>query len=283
MDPQPQPATGPVSPETQLTWKSEAAAFAADRVANGATLGLGSGSTAELALQALAQRIKNEGLRVTGVPTSERTRQVALSLGIPLADLDAVTTLDMSIDGADEVLLPSLDLVKGHGGALLREKMIAAASRYRVIVVDATKIVQTIGATGPIPVEVVSLWLAAHRHTPGDVGRASSIANRYSSGRRDDQRGAIRHRRRQLCTGLRVRGDSRSGGYGERDQECHRSRGARPLCDDDRARTCRRAERRPDLRALSLIAPPVSRSLANLLHFFEVEETGGNGVRAKGR
>jgi ribose 5-phosphate isomerase A len=162
VDPQPQPATGPVSPETQLTWKREAATFAADRVANGATLGLGSGSTAELALHALAQRIKNEGLHVTGVPTSERTRQLAVSLGIPLADLDAVTTLDMSIDGADEVLLPSLDLVKGHGGALLREKMIAAASRYRVIVVDATKIVQTIGATGPIPVEVVSFgW----RHT----------------------------------------------------------------------------------------------------------------------
>jgi ribose 5-phosphate isomerase A len=162
VDPQPQPPTSPVSLETQLAWKREAAAFAADRVANGATLGLGSGSTAELALQALAQRIKNEGLRVSGVPTSERTRQVASSLGIPLADLDTVTTLDMSIDGADEVLLRSLDLVKGHGGALLREKMIAAASRYRVIVVDATKIVQTIGATGPIPVEVVPFgW----RHT----------------------------------------------------------------------------------------------------------------------
>ena len=162
MDPQSQPATSPVSPETQLAWKREAASFAADRVANGATLGLGSGSTAELALQALAQRIKNEGLRITGVPTSERTRQLAVSLGIPVADLDAVTTLDMSIDGADEVLLPSLDLVKGHGGALLREKMIAAASRYRVIIVDATKIVQTIGATGPIPVEVIPFgW----RHT----------------------------------------------------------------------------------------------------------------------
>ena len=162
MDPQPQSATSPVTPETQLAWKREAATFAADRVANGATLGLGSGSTAELALQALAQRIKNEGLRITGVPTSERTRQIAVSLGIPVADLDAVTTLDMSIDGADEVLLPSLDLVKGHGGALLREKMIAAASRYRVIIVDATKIVQTIGATGPIPVEVIPFgW----RHT----------------------------------------------------------------------------------------------------------------------
>jgi ribose 5-phosphate isomerase A len=162
VDPQSQPTTGPVSPETQLAWKREAAAFAADRVANGATLGLGSGSTAELALQALAQRIKNEGLRITGVPTSERTRQLAVSLGIPVADLDTVTTLDMSIDGADEVLLPSLDLVKGHGGALLREKMIAAASRYRVIIVDATKIVQMIGATGPIPVEVIPFgW----RHT----------------------------------------------------------------------------------------------------------------------
>jgi ribose 5-phosphate isomerase A len=162
VDPQPQTAPGSVTPETQLAWKREAAAFAADRVANGATLGLGSGSTAELALQALALRIKNEGLRVTGVPTSERTRQIAVALGIPVADLDAVTTLDMSIDGADEVLLPSLDLVKGHGGALLREKMVAAASRYRVIIVDETKIVQTIGATGPIPVEVVPFgW----RHT----------------------------------------------------------------------------------------------------------------------
>jgi ribose 5-phosphate isomerase A len=162
VDPQSQPTTDPVPPETQLAWKREAAAFAADRVANGATLGLGSGSTAELALQALAQRIKNEGLRITGIPTSERTRQIAVSLGISVADLDAVTTLDMSIDGADEVLLPSLDLVKGHGGALLREKMIAAASRYRVIIVDATKIVQTIGATGPIPVEVIPFgW----RHT----------------------------------------------------------------------------------------------------------------------
>jgi ribose 5-phosphate isomerase A len=162
VEPQPQAANSPITPETQLAWKSEAAAFAAERVANGSTLGLGSGSTAELALQALAQRIKNEGLRVTGVPTSERTRQVAVSLDIPLADLDAVTTLDMSIDGADEVLLPSLDLVKGHGGALLREKMIAAASRYRVIIVDATKIVQTLGATGPIPVEVIPFgW----RHT----------------------------------------------------------------------------------------------------------------------
>jgi ribose 5-phosphate isomerase A len=168
VDPQPQTATGSVAPETQLAWKREAAAFAADRVANGATLGLGSGSTAELALQALAHRIKNEGLRVTGVPTSERTRQLAVSLGIPVADLDNVTTLDMSIDGADEVLLPSLDLVKGHGGALLREKMVAAASRYRVIIVDETKIVQTIGATGPIPVEVIPFgW----RHTAARLER----------------------------------------------------------------------------------------------------------------
>ena len=192
-------------------------------------------------MQPLARRIKNEGLRVTGVPTSERTRQLAVSLGIPLADLDAVTTLDMSIDGADEVLLPSLDLVKGHGGALLREKMIAAASRYRVIVVDATKIVQTIGATGPIPVEVIPFgW----RHTATRLEQlgASHIAHRSGSGRRDVRSGAICHRRRQLRAGLRVRSHSRSGGHGERDQERHRRRGARPLRDDDRARACRGAK-----------------------------------------
>jgi ribose 5-phosphate isomerase A len=162
VDPQTQPATGHVTAESQLAWKREAAEFAAERVPNGATLGLGSGSTAELALQALGRRMRDEGLRITGVPTSERTRQIAVSLGIPVTDLDAITTLDMSIDGADEVLLPGLDLVKGHGGALLREKMIAAASRFRVIIVDATKLVQAIGSTGPIPVEVIPFgW----RHT----------------------------------------------------------------------------------------------------------------------
>lgn len=132
----------------------EAARAAVAAVPDNIVLGLGSGTTSELMLQALAQRVR-VGLRVVGVPTSERTRDIASSLGIPVANLDDVGMLDMSIDGADEVSLPTLDLIKGHGGALLREKLIAAASRYRVIIVDASKLVRELGTIGPVPVEVI--------------------------------------------------------------------------------------------------------------------------------
>ncbi len=132
---------------------------------NGCVLGLGSGTTAELMLHALAERVRS-GLRVVGVPTSERTRQLAASLGIPIADLDDVATLNMSIDGADEVLLPTLDLIKGRGGALLREKLIAAASRDRVIIVDASKLVSELGSRSPVPIEVTPFgW----RHTAARI------------------------------------------------------------------------------------------------------------------
>jgi ribose 5-phosphate isomerase A len=131
-----------------------AARAAVTAVPAGATLGLGSGSTAELMLEELAARIRQEGLRVVGVATSERTQRLAAALGIPLAGLDDVSQLDMSIDGADEIALPALDLVKGRGGALLREKLVAAASGFRVIIADATKIVQTLASAHAIPVEV---------------------------------------------------------------------------------------------------------------------------------
>lgn len=137
-------------------WKMEAARAAVADVPDspsGTVLGLGSGSTAELMVQVLAERVR-AGLRVTGVPTSERTRALASSLGIPLIALDDVESLDMSIDGADEVALPTLDLIKGRGGALLREKMIAWTSRFRIIIVDASKLVPVIGAHFPIPVEI---------------------------------------------------------------------------------------------------------------------------------
>lgn len=153
------------SPQLQETWKLAAARAAVAAVPNGCVLGLGSGTTAELMLHALAERVRS-GLRVVGVPTSERTRQLAASLGIPIADLDDVATLDMSIDGADEVLLPTLDLIKGRGGALLREKLIAAASRDRVIIVDASKLVSELGIHSPVPIEVTPFgW----RHTAGHI------------------------------------------------------------------------------------------------------------------
>jgi ribose 5-phosphate isomerase A len=163
--------SGAVSPRLQETWKLEAARAATRAVPDGYVLGLGSGTTAELMLQALAERV-HAGLRVVGVPTSERTRQRAATLGIPLADLDDVATLDMSIDGADEVMLPTLDLIKGRGGALLREKLIAAASRYRVIIVDASKLVSELGSHSPVPIEVTPFgW----RHT---AERIAALAGR---------------------------------------------------------------------------------------------------------
>jgi ribose 5-phosphate isomerase A len=150
-----------MSPEVQTAWKLEAARAAVAAIPSGVALGLGSGTTAELMLRALAERVR-AGLRVVGVPTSERTRQFAAALGIPLTGIDDVATLDMSIDGADEVLPLSLDLIKGHGGALLHEKLIAAASRERVIIVDVSKLVRALGARGPVPVEVTPFgW----RHT----------------------------------------------------------------------------------------------------------------------
>lgn len=133
--------------------KRTAAAYAAGLVEDGMTVGLGSGSTAEIAVASLGDRYR-EGLRFRGVPTSEKTAAIARSYGIPLIDLDGAGTLDLTIDGADEVD-PALDLIKGHGGALLREKLVGMATAFYVIVVDASKLVTRLGQGSPIPVEVV--------------------------------------------------------------------------------------------------------------------------------
>jgi ribose 5-phosphate isomerase A len=154
-------SSGMPGAETLAEWKRLAARAAVAAIPDGAILGLGSGTTAELMLAELAERVR-QGLRVTGIPTSETTRAHAASFQIPLVELDAAPTLTMSIDGADEVLLPQLHLVKGRGGALLREKLVASSSAFRVIVVDASKLVPSLATHAPIPVEVVPFgW----RHT----------------------------------------------------------------------------------------------------------------------
>jgi ribose 5-phosphate isomerase A len=145
---------GGADEQNQTAWKRAAAAAAVAAIPEDCVLGLGSGTTAELMLEALAARVR-QGLRVTGVATSERTHALAVASGIPLLALDDAPALDMSIDGADEVVLPALHVVKGHGGALLREKLVAAASRQRVIIVDDTKVVSALGERDPIPVEVI--------------------------------------------------------------------------------------------------------------------------------
>lgn len=133
--------------------KAAAARAAAALIEPGMVVGLGSGTTAELAVHALGRRV-NEGLRFTGVPTSRATEAIARTYGIPMKRLDERVRLDLYIDGADEVD-PELNLVKGHGGALLREKLVASASQRFVVIVDQSKLVERLGERAPIPVEVV--------------------------------------------------------------------------------------------------------------------------------
>jgi ribose 5-phosphate isomerase A len=134
--------------------KARAATRAVEEVKNGMVLGLGSGTTMAFVLQVLAARIKT-GLKIAGVPSSERTAAEATRLGIPLADLALHRRLDLTIDGADQIARGALDLVKGLGGALLREKMIALASERMIVVADQTKLVGKLGGATPVPVEIV--------------------------------------------------------------------------------------------------------------------------------
>jgi len=141
--------------------KAEAAdAALAHEVKPGMRLGLGTGSTAEAFVAALGRRVA-EGLAVVGVPTSERTALQARSLGIPLTTLEETPELDLAIDGADEVG-PGLALVKGGGGALLREKIVAAAAGRFVVIADRSKVVPALGAF-PLPIEVVPFGIGATR------------------------------------------------------------------------------------------------------------------------
>jgi len=133
--------------------EKEAAARASLRfVKDGQVVGLGTGSTAAYFIQLLGEQVKN-GLRIRGIPSSDRSREQAASLGIPLTTLDECQQIDVTVDGADEVD-PELRLIKGGGGALLREKIVASASRQLVIVADATKKVPVLGRF-PLPVEVI--------------------------------------------------------------------------------------------------------------------------------
>lgn len=131
--------------------KIEAARAALAHVEDGMKLGIGSGSTAEEFVRLLAVRV-GEGLSVVGVPTSARTEALCRELGVPLTTLDDALRLDLTIDGADEID-PSLALIKGGGGALLREKIVAAASARMIVIADASKLVDTLGRY-PLPVEI---------------------------------------------------------------------------------------------------------------------------------
>jgi ribose 5-phosphate isomerase A len=140
--------------------KAAAAHAAVAMVEDGHIVGLGTGSTTSLALGLLGQRVA-EGLHVIGIPTSEETEPEARRLGIPLSTLGEHDRIDVTIDGADEVDVATLSLLKGRGGALLREKIIASASEQLIIIVDETKLVDRLGVQCPVAVEVVPFgWQA---------------------------------------------------------------------------------------------------------------------------
>ena len=138
--------------------KRQAAARALERVGDGMKLGLGTGSTARHFVELLGERV-SAGLKVIGVPTSEATRANAERCGIPLTTLDDIDRLDLTVDGADEVD-PALNLIKGGGGALLREKIVAAASDRMIVIADESKWVEALGRF-PLPIELIPFGLSA--------------------------------------------------------------------------------------------------------------------------
>lgn len=156
--------SAPMNVPQQNQWKKDAAEAAAKLVESGMIVGLGTGSTAAYLVSALARRVAEEGLRFVGMPTSERTAEQARSLKIPLTTFAEHVEIDLTIDGADEVLPGPLYLIKGHGGALLREKIVAAASKRMVVVADETKIVERLGSLVSVPTEVAPYgWQATQK------------------------------------------------------------------------------------------------------------------------
>jgi len=154
--------------------KRAAAEAAAGLVEDDMVVGLGTGSTAAFAVTALARR-RAQGLRFVGIPTSERTAAQAREAGIPLSSFAEHRQIDLTIDGADEVERGTLNLIKGLGGALLREKIVAAASRRLAIVVDEAKLVDRLGTHAPVPVEVVAFGLEATQAALEALGASARL------------------------------------------------------------------------------------------------------------
>jgi len=161
--------------------KRRAAAHALTFVTDGMRIGLGTGSTARHFVELLAEKVR-DGLNVLGVPTSVATLEQAVSLDVPIATLDEAGPLDLCVDGADEVG-PGLALIKGGGGALLREKIVASAAREMIVIADETKAVPVLGKF-PLPIEVVDFGVASTERLLAEAVRAAGCEGRLSA-RRD--------------------------------------------------------------------------------------------------
>lgn len=161
--------------------KQLAAAAAVDRLQSGMVVGLGTGSTTRFALERIAELMRAGRLeRIIAIPSSIQTETAARELGIPLTDFEAHAVIDITIDGADEVD-PQLNLIKGGGGALLREKVLAQASRRNIIIVDASKLSERLGTRWALPVEVVPFARAAEERFLASLGAAVALRTRNGS------------------------------------------------------------------------------------------------------
>ncbi len=154
--------------------KRIAGRWAADYIEDGMVVGLGTGSTVQYTLERLAEMIAEGNIDIVGIPSSKATEKVAENLGIPLSSLDEHTHIDITIDGADEVD-PELNLIKGGGGALLREKMIAYHSEQVIIVVDQSKMVDLLGLKFCLPIEVVPFWNSSIINNVEDIGCSANL------------------------------------------------------------------------------------------------------------
>jgi ribose 5-phosphate isomerase A len=154
--------------------KRRAAQWAAAQVEDGMAVGLGSGSTSALVIEEIGRRVR-DGLRIVGIATSIQSHRQAESLGIPITDFARQPQLDLTIDGADEVQRGTLALIKGHGGALLREKIVAMGSRRMLVAVDPRKVVDQLGSVFAVPVETVPFGWETTQRRLRDQGFISEL------------------------------------------------------------------------------------------------------------
>ena len=161
--------------DKQEKLKQEAAHHAVGFIKSGMVVGLGTGSTAAFAVMRIAERLKSRDLKnIVGIPTSIRTEKLARELQIPLCGLDAQPAIDVTIDGADEVD-EDLNLIKGGGGALLREKVVAQASRRNIIVIDESKLSLRLGTRWALPVEVIPFAARAEENFLKSLGASVTL------------------------------------------------------------------------------------------------------------
>jgi ribose 5-phosphate isomerase A len=154
--------------------KERAAREAVKYVEGDMIVGLGSGSTASIAIKLIGEMVQKDGMRILGIPTSKESEELGRSVGIPIGELKAHPNVDITIDGADEVD-PELNLIKGLGGALVREKIVATSSNLEIIVVDESKLVERLGQKAPVPVEIVRFSHEATIHKLEKLGCTSEM------------------------------------------------------------------------------------------------------------